>query len=134
MLIGSQILSKSVKIKVHKYFTSSPPEVFLGKCSMKIYSKCIGEQPHRSVIYVKLQSNFIEINFWHGCSSVNLLYLFQNTFFEEHLRRAASRICRLFIDTTQTIYTNAHHFYYSWTYLNAEKSANLQVTILVIRL
>ena len=28
----------------------------------------------------KLQSNFIEINFWHGCSSVNLLHNFRTPF------------------------------------------------------
>ena len=29
------------------------------------------EHPCRSVISIKLQSNLIEITFWHGCSPVN---------------------------------------------------------------
>ena len=33
----------------------------LGKAAQEMYSKCIGEDPCRSVISIKLQSNFIEI-------------------------------------------------------------------------
>ena len=42
---------------------SSPPEVFLGKGVLKICSKFGREQPCRSMISIKLQSNFIEIHF-----------------------------------------------------------------------
>ena len=52
---------------------SSPPEVFLGKDVLKIFSKFTGEQPCQSVISIKLLCNFIEIILRHGCSPVNLL-------------------------------------------------------------
>ena len=45
---------------------SSPPEVFLGKDVLKKCSKFTGNHPCRSVISVKLQSNFIEIALRHG--------------------------------------------------------------------
>ena len=51
---------------------SSPSEVFLGKGILNIYSKFIGEHLCRSVISIKLQSNFTEIVLQHVCSSVNL--------------------------------------------------------------
>ena len=38
---------------------SSPPEVFLAKVALKIYSKYTGEHPDQSEISIKLQSNFI---------------------------------------------------------------------------
>ena len=44
---------------------------------MKIYSKFTVEHLCRSVITIKLQSNFIEITLRHGCSPVNLLYIFR---------------------------------------------------------
>ena len=43
-------------------------------------SKFAGEKACRSVISIKLQSNFIEITLWHGCSPVNLLYIFMKLF------------------------------------------------------
>ena len=61
-------------------FRSSHPEVFLGKSVLKICSKFTGEHPYRSAISIKLQSNFIEIALWHGCSSVNLLHIFRAPF------------------------------------------------------
>ena len=51
---------------------SSPSEVFLGKGILNIYSKFIGKHLCRSVISIKLQSNFTEIVLQHVCSSVNL--------------------------------------------------------------
>ena len=54
---------------------SSRPQVFLRKAVQKIYSKFTGEHQCRSVISIKLQSNFIEIAFRHGCSPVNLLHI-----------------------------------------------------------
>ena len=59
---------------------SSPPEVFLGKDILKIFSKVTGENPCWSVILIKLQSNFIEIAHHHGCSTVNLLYILRTPF------------------------------------------------------
>ena len=61
-------------------YRSSHSEVFLGKGVLKIYSKFTGEHPCRSVISIKLQSNFIEISLWHGCSPVNLLHILRTPF------------------------------------------------------
>ena len=51
--------------------------MFLGKGVLKICSKFTGEQPHQSVISIKLQSNFIEITLRHGCFPVMLLHIFR---------------------------------------------------------
>ena len=59
---------------------SSHSEVSLRKGLLKICSKYTGEHPCRSVISIKLQSNFIEIALRHGCSSVNLLHIFRTPF------------------------------------------------------
>ena len=48
-------------------FRSSHPKVFLVKGLLKNCSKFTGEHPCRSVISIKLQSNFIEIALRHGC-------------------------------------------------------------------
>ena len=61
-------------------FRSSHPDVFLRKGVLKICSKFAGEHPCRSVISIKLQSNFIEITLWHGCSPVNLLHILRTPF------------------------------------------------------
>ena len=55
---------------------SSPPEVFIGKGFLKIYSKFTGEHPCWSEISIKLQNNFIEIALRHECFPVNLLHIF----------------------------------------------------------
>ena len=59
---------------------SSRQEVFLRKVVRRICSKFTGEHPYRSAISIKLHSNFIEITFRHGCSPVNLLYIFRIPF------------------------------------------------------
>ena len=59
---------------------SSPPELFLGKVVLKIFSKFTGEHLCRSSISIKLLSNFIEITLRHGYSPVNLLHIFRATF------------------------------------------------------
>ena len=61
-------------------YRSSHPEVFLGKGILKICSKFTGEHICRSVISIKLQSNFIEIPLRRGCFPVNLLYIFRKLF------------------------------------------------------
>ena len=63
------------------------PEMFLRKCVLKIYSKFTGEYPCRSVISIKLLCNFIEITLRHGCSPVNLLYVFRKPFPKNNSRR-----------------------------------------------
>ena len=61
----------------------SRPEAFLRKGILKICDKFTGEQSCRSVISVKLQSNFIAIALQHGCFSLNLLQ-----FFRRHLEQS----------------------------------------------
>ena len=61
---------------------SRPPEVFLQKRVLKIGSKFTEEHLCRSVISIKLQSNFIEITLWHGCFPVNLLHIFRTPFYK----------------------------------------------------
>ena len=39
-----------------------------------------GEHICRSVVWIKLQRNFIEITLWHGYSPVNSLHIFRTTF------------------------------------------------------
>ena len=58
----------------------NPPVVFLRKDFPKIYSKFTREHRCRSVISIKLHSNFIEITLWHGYSPVNLLHIFRTPF------------------------------------------------------
>ena len=72
---------------------SSRSEVFLVKGVLKICSKFTGEYPCRSVISIKLQSNFIEIALRHGCSPVNLLHIFRTPFTNW---RAAPGIIKLY--------------------------------------
>ena len=59
---------------------SNLPEVFLGKCVLRICSKFTGEHPCRRVISTKLLCNFIEITLRHGYSPVNLLQIFRTPF------------------------------------------------------
>ena len=58
---------------------SSRPEVFLVIGVLKICNKLTGEHLCRSVVSIKLQSNFIEIILLHGCSPV-LLHIFRTPF------------------------------------------------------
>ena len=59
----------------------SSTSVLIKKCSYKkVCSNCVGEQPCRSVISIKLLCNFIEITFWHRCSPVNLLHILRTAF------------------------------------------------------
>ena len=59
---------------------SSPSEVNLRKGVLKICSKFTGGHPCWSAISIILQSNFIEIALWQGCSPVNLLHFFRTLF------------------------------------------------------
>ena len=61
-------------------YRSSHPEVFLGKGVLKICSKFTREHPCQSAISIKLQSKFIKITLWHGCSLVNLLHILRTLF------------------------------------------------------
>ena len=57
-----------------------PSRSVLKKGALKISSKFTGEHPCRSVISIKLQSNFTEITLRHGFSPVNLLLIFRTLF------------------------------------------------------
>ena len=59
---------------------SSRPELFWIKGVLKICSKFTGGHPCRSVISIKLQSNFVETTPRHGFSPVNLLHIFWTSF------------------------------------------------------
>ena len=69
--------SSRERCSIKKVFRCSHLQVFLGKGVLKICSKFTGERACRSVISIKLQSNFIEIALRHGCSPVNLLHIFR---------------------------------------------------------
>ena len=58
----------------------SPSEVFLEKDVPKICSKFSGEDPCRSAVSIKLQSNFIEIALRYGCPLVSLRHVFRTPF------------------------------------------------------
>ena len=62
---------------------SSPPEVFLEKAVLKIYSNFTGEHTSRSLISIKLLYNFIEIILRHECSPLNLLHIFRTPFLKD---------------------------------------------------
>ena len=77
---------------------SSCPKLFLGKGVMKVCSKFTGEHLCQSVILLKLQSNFIEIAYRHGCSPVNLPHIFRTPFLPgEHPFRCVISIKLLFL-------------------------------------
>ena len=75
--LGSECVTESYYLYSCKRPRSSHPDEFLIKGVLKICSKFTGEHPYRSA---KLQSNFIEITFQHGCSPVNLLHIFRIPF------------------------------------------------------
>ena len=58
--------------------------MLLGKGALKLCSNFTGELPCRGAISIKLQSNlqsnFIEITLSHGCSPVDLMYIFRTPF------------------------------------------------------
>ena len=60
---------------------SSPPDVFLGKGVLKIYSKFTGEQSCWSAISIKM-CHLTKITLRHECSPLNLLYIFRTPFYK----------------------------------------------------
>ena len=62
------------------WYRSSRQKVFSVKGVLKICSKFTGEHPCRSVISIKLLSNFIEITLQYGRSPLNLLHIFRTPF------------------------------------------------------
>ena len=74
-------------------FRSSHPELFLLKSVLEKCSKFTGEHPCRSVILIKLQSNFIEIILWYEWSPVNLLHIFRTPFTKNTCKLLLLKIC-----------------------------------------
>ena len=68
-----------LSIKVNDLQKQPSIGVLIKKCSESTL-KFTGEQPCRSVISIKLQSNYNEITLRHGCSPVKLLYFFRALF------------------------------------------------------
>ena len=94
-----------------KKFRSSPQEVFLGKCILKICSKFTREHPCRSAISIKMQSNFVEITLQHGCSPVNLLHIFRTTF----LKNSSGWLLLLFLPSCRDSLTHFFPMLYFFT-------------------
>ena len=67
-------------------FRSSPPEMFLRKDVLKICSIITGEHSCRSMISIKLQSNFSEITLRQGSSPVHLLHILIRLLLRAHLK------------------------------------------------
>ena len=66
---------------LNRYFQKQPPRGVKRTKNMKIFcNKFVGEHPCRGVILINLQSNFSEIALLHGCSPVNLLYIYGTPF------------------------------------------------------
>ena len=76
----SPLFSFKISLRPCQTSISSYSEVFLRKGLLKICSKFTWEHACRSAISIKLQSNFIEIAFRHGFSTVNLLHIFRIPF------------------------------------------------------
>ena len=94
------------KFKLLKICRSSHPEAFLGKVVAKICSKFTGEHPCRSVVSLKLQSNFIEIAPKHF--PVNMLHIFRTPFAKTTsgrllLNLLKTRVLRINFTTTEFV-------------------------------
>ena len=66
------------------FYRSSPPEMLLGKCVLKICLNFTREHSCRSVTSIKLLCNFIEIPLRRRCSPANLLHISRTPFYEKN--------------------------------------------------
>ena len=91
----------------------------LGNGVLKICRKFTGERPCRSVISIKLQSNFIEITLRHKFSPVTLLHIFRTPFIKNTSGWLLQRHLRtdtildgifLFIHTRNPTFTPCYFF------------------------
>ena len=85
MFLKLNIFGLESFLKLLNWYSSSLPEVFLGKGVLKVYSKITGEHPCRSVISIKLLYNFIGSALLHRYSPINLLHIFRTAFLETPL-------------------------------------------------
>ena len=77
-----QLLVQFIFIQpILSYFQRQPYRGVLKKGTLEICCKSMQEHPSWSVISIELLCNLTEIALRHECSSVNLLLIFQNTFF-----------------------------------------------------
>ena len=97
--LWTQVIRVMNTTKEHKQ-----PSRRVRKTVLKMCSKFTREHPCRSVILVKLQSNFIEITLRHGCSPVNLLHIFRTHF----LKKTSGRL--LLKESIRTIMSMASEF------------------------
>ena len=68
------LLAVLVSCRLYVFFKIN---TFLVKSVLKICFKFTGEHPCRRVVSITLLCKFIEITLRHGCSPVNLLYIFR---------------------------------------------------------
>ena len=66
---------------------AAPQRGVLRKSCSENMQQIYRRTPWHSVISIKLQSNFIEIKFWRGCSPVNLLHIFRKSFSQNTSKR-----------------------------------------------
>ena len=76
IIYEESLVRKSWNIYIQKQLSRG----VIRKGVLKICSKFTGEHPCRSVISIKLQSNFLEIKLRHGFTSGNLLHFFRIPF------------------------------------------------------
>ena len=75
--------------------TEAALQIFsLWKGVLKLCSKITRKRPCRSVISIKLQSNFIEIALQYGCSPVHLLHIFKTPFTRNTSERLSLKFWR----------------------------------------
>ena len=70
---------------------AAPQRGVLRKSCSENMQQIYRRTPWHSVISIKLQSNFIEIKFWRGCSPVNLLHIFRKSFSQNTSKRLLLR-------------------------------------------
>ena len=73
------------------YSQKQPSKGVLRKSFSENMQQIYRRTPWHSVISIKLQSNFIEIKFWRGCSPVNLLHIFRKSFSQNTSKRLLLR-------------------------------------------
>ena len=113
---------------------SSHPKVFLGKGVLKICSKFTGEHSCRSVISIKLQSNFIEITLRHGCAPVNLRHIFWYLFLRTSLGGWFCKETQISTvpDTMESQTTYLHNKIIFWYFVRKYLYNNLGVDIQIL--
>ena len=95
-----EIIVGNINFTAVLIFRSSRPEVFLGKCALKICSKFTGE--HNTYAEVRFQ-----ISLRHGFSPVTLLHIFKITFPKSTSGRLLLSFTHFFLHFFSVFYRNA---------------------------